>query len=295
MFGYVRPLTAELKVSQYERYRAVYCGLCRAMGRVTGQLSRITLSYDFTFYAALRHILEGREPVFAPMRCPAHPLNRRLTVRENPTLGFSAAVSAAFAHAKTGDDLRDERGLSRVRPLARRPLTAAMDKRAGDLLPPDADARIASLLEALAGRERENCPSLDETAGLFGEALAYAFSLGLDGEAAALARSLGRGVGRFVYVCDAADDLTDDVKRGRYNPIAAGWGPMALEDGRLSPMVKRSLAASVPIGLEEAGEAAERLDASHILTPIVKNIIYLGLPASLGRVLDGKGAGKERL
>lgn len=302
MFGYVRPLVAELKVSEAERYRALYCGLCRAMGHATGQLSRLTLSYDFTFFAAVRLILEGAAPVFAPMRCPAHPASRRLTVEPHPTLTFTAALSAAMADAKTDDDFADERGFSRVKPALRKPFTASISRRAAKLLPPDTDAQIEMRLARLAERERAGCPSLDETAYLFGDLLGFLFALGLDGERASLASQIGTAVGKFVYLCDAADDLADDVRRGRYNPIAAGWGPLALEDGRLSPMVKSSLSASAPIGLEALGEVAEDLDPAHVFTPIVKNIVYLGLPASLGRVLDGRKAektggmpGKERL
>ena len=302
MFGYVRPLVAELRVSEAERYRALYCGLCRAMGRTTGQLSRLTLSYDLTFFAAVRMILEGAEPVFAPMRCPAHPASRRLTVQPHPALSFTAAVSAMLADAKTDDDLADERGFPRLKSALRKPFTASLSRRAAALLPPDTDDRIALLLSRLAEKEREGCPSLDETASLFGDLMGFLFALGLDGEGAETARRIGAAVGKFVYVCDAADDLADDVRRGRYNPVAAGWGPLALEDGRPSPIVKSSLTASAPIGLETLGEAAETLDAAHVFTPSVKNIVYLGLPASLGRVLDGRKAektgempGKERL
>ncbi len=300
MFGYVRPLTAELKVSEAERYRALYCGLCRAMGRTTGQLSRLTLSYDFTFFAAVRSILEGVEPSFVPMRCPAHPTHRRLTAEADPVLTFSAALSAALADAKTDDDLADEHGFTRLRAVSAKPFTASMARRAANFLPPDTDGEIGRFLDRLAQKEREGCPSLDETASLFGDLLGFVFSLGLSGSCAELAQRIGTATGKFVYLCDAADDLADDVRRGRYNPLSAGWGPLALENGRLSPIVKESLAASAPIGLEELGEAAEELDPAHVLTPIVKNIIYLGLPASLGRVLDGRKAEsshgrKERL
>ena len=53
MFGYVKPYVPTLQVQEFSLYRAVYCGLCREMGLVTGQLSRITLSYDFCFLALL--------------------------------------------------------------------------------------------------------------------------------------------------------------------------------------------------------------------------------------------------
>ena len=45
MFGYVKPAYGELRVREHELYKAYYCGLCRAMGRTTGQLSRFSLNY----------------------------------------------------------------------------------------------------------------------------------------------------------------------------------------------------------------------------------------------------------
>ena len=62
MFGYVKPHNPELRMRDYECYRAYYCGLCRAMGKCTGQCSRMTLSYDFVFLAAVRCYLAGEEP-----------------------------------------------------------------------------------------------------------------------------------------------------------------------------------------------------------------------------------------
>ncbi len=294
MYGYVRPLVAELRVGEYERYRAVYCGLCRSLGRVTGQLSRFSLSYDFTFFAAVRMILEECVPEFARKRCFVHPFGERLMAEENPALAFSAAVSAVFVSAKTADDRRDESGFSRAKAVLRTPLTSRMERRALRLLPPDADAVFSGLMEKLDEAERGGCDSADRAAGLFGDALAYAFSLGLEGEAAETARILGRGAGRFVYLCDAAEDLPADVKKGRYNPLYAGWGALALADGTLSPMVKESLRVSVPLGLGPMGEAADTLDGAHPLTPIVRNIVYLGLPAVLNRVLDGRPGGAEQ-
>ena len=52
MFGYVRPYKDELRVREYEQYKAIYCGLCRALGKNYGVLSRLTLSYDCTLFAA---------------------------------------------------------------------------------------------------------------------------------------------------------------------------------------------------------------------------------------------------
>ena len=54
MFGYIKPDIPHLKVVDYELYKASYCGLCKAMGKKTGCLSSLTLSYDFAFLAFMR-------------------------------------------------------------------------------------------------------------------------------------------------------------------------------------------------------------------------------------------------
>ena len=36
MFGYIRPRRDTLLVRDYDRYRAAYCGLCRALGKRCG-------------------------------------------------------------------------------------------------------------------------------------------------------------------------------------------------------------------------------------------------------------------
>lgn len=289
MFGYVRPQVPQLKVMEYEMYRAVYCGLCRAMGRVTGQASRLTLSYDFTLLAMVRMILEGVTPEVQPFRCAAHPLKKRTFVRDNAVLDYAAAMSAVLAYLKNRDDFCDESGLKKVRAvLAELPLRL-MQNRGGRFLPETAADDIFSRMTRLSELEKAGCPSADETAEVFGGVLAYVFALGLDGEAAEIAGIIGRHVGRFVYICDAADDLAGDIRAGRYNPLAAGWGNLAVtEDGKMTELVRGSLEVSLPLDLEGLGRAADRLDPGHPFTPVVRNIVYLGLPASMRRVLYGK-------
>ena len=53
MFGYVLPLTAELKVREWHAYRAYYCGLCKELKREYGFLSRFLLNYDLVLPALL--------------------------------------------------------------------------------------------------------------------------------------------------------------------------------------------------------------------------------------------------
>ena len=62
MFGYIKTCTPQLRLCEWEAYRGIYCGLCRTLGRRFGPLARLTLSYDFTFYATLEMALREEVP-----------------------------------------------------------------------------------------------------------------------------------------------------------------------------------------------------------------------------------------
>ena len=61
MFGYVIANMDTLSQGARERYRAVYCGLCRTLGRQHGQLGRLTLTYDMVFLILLLSALDRTE------------------------------------------------------------------------------------------------------------------------------------------------------------------------------------------------------------------------------------------
>ena len=64
MFGYIRIYKPQLRICEYETYRAVYCTLCRYLGRQMGVFSRLLLNYDYTFMAMLMIALSGEKPCF---------------------------------------------------------------------------------------------------------------------------------------------------------------------------------------------------------------------------------------
>ena len=53
MFGYIVVHKPELKVREYETYRASYCGLCHSLKKQSGRIGQLTLSFDMTFLALL--------------------------------------------------------------------------------------------------------------------------------------------------------------------------------------------------------------------------------------------------
>lgn len=92
MFGYVVVDKPSLRIREYDYYKATYCGLCHAMGKCTGCVSRLTLSYDMTFFALLRGMLLEENVEFEKKRCVRHPLKSVNTVKVNSQLEYSAFV-----------------------------------------------------------------------------------------------------------------------------------------------------------------------------------------------------------
>ena len=79
-------------------------------------------------------------------------------------------------------------------------------------------------LGELARLEGERCPSLDRTADTFARLLRAAAPGEGTGRAGCWG-SCSTTWGRWIYLADARDDLAEDLAAGRYNPVAARYGP----------------------------------------------------------------------
>lgn len=285
MFGYIRLNKPESKLREYEYYRAVYCGLCRSLGRCTGQCSRLMLSYDMTFMAAIRLTLEGIRPTLQKGRCLIHPLRRRPMVKprrgsdEERIFSLCACATVLLSYHKFRDDMADERGGRRFRASLARLLARPLRHRAAKRYAP-LEQVIERQLLALSQWEKESSPSIDRPAEIFGELLASILSHGLEGTPLLLAREIGFHVGKWVYLVDAADDYGEDVRLGRYNPLIAAYGGEFGEEARQSMMT--ALTAEL-CAAERAFDLLEYPDGN--MEGIIKNIIYIGMPQTARKAL----------
>ena len=291
MFGYVRVMSPELKVKEYEFYRGTYCGLCRSMGKCTGQCSRMTLSYDFAFLALIRLSVSGEAVFFEQKRCVAHPLKKRNAMKHNPVLAYCAGAAALLNYHKVMDDLSDEKGFKRLRALAFRPFAAHSRKKAIKAGLSALDEQIAARLSLLSETEHTALVSADVPAALFGDLLADIMSFGLDGIEKRLTAALGKAVGKWIYLADALDDWAEDAQKGRYNPFLLLYGGALPTEDTLT-----SIRDALKNGLYEA-EAA--LDLMPFENPEIKNlvlnILYLGMPARMEQIkADAPKSGKRK-
>ena len=79
-------------------------------------------------------------------------------------------------------------------------------------------AAIESRIAAIAEIERDPAAGLDAPANETGRLLGAVYAWKDDLWAPTLG-DMGAALGRFIYVMDAYDDLAEDEKRGRFNPL----------------------------------------------------------------------------
>ena len=283
MFGYVKPHNPELRMRDYECYRAYYCGLCRAMGKCTGQCSRMTLNYDFVFLAAVRCYLTGEEPQIEKKRCLAHPLRRRKSVVNSKQLDYCADASALLSYQKCRDDLLDEKGWKKLRARIMTVLLSSAYRKARRRHP-QLDAAIETELKRLHDYETTaDTPSADVPAAIFGDLMKAVCSDGLEGTEGRLAAEIGQTLGRWIYLTDAADDLADDRRRKRFNPYDQFFNdPPSKEDAETLRVALKAILCETERAYLLMGDSP-----CPELKEILSNILYLGLPMAADRVLDG--------
>lgn len=111
MFGYVTPDKPELKIKEFELFRAYYCGLCKTMGRSSGILSRFALNYDSVFLALILSSLCRENVRIEKEICFANPVKKKYVARESKSLEYAADINIMLMYYKFKDNWADEKML----------------------------------------------------------------------------------------------------------------------------------------------------------------------------------------
>lgn len=292
MFGYVRPQTGELRVREFMYYKSVYCGLCKSMERHISPLLSLSLRYDFVLLALVRMLLSDIRGEVVPGRCGFNPLRKKPVLADNEALRYSAACSALLLYYGVCDNIADEHGLKRLLWRMARLPASAMRRRA---LARDAlgtlDETVRAELDLLAQAERAKESSPDAAAQPFGTLLGALFGYGLDGSAKRIAENAGMHVGRFIYLCDAADDAPEDEKSGAYNPFVCAAQREGLGAAAYLKQSRTRIETALRMECREALYAVQLAEAweTHPTRPCIENIFIYGMPAAAKHVLDFPG------
>lgn len=288
MFGYIRPSIRELRVSEYETYRAVYCSICHALKEHFGLFSTLSLNYDFTFAALLGLALQDDFPGYEPFTCAAHPLRKRQRLKnEENTLPYISGCVVSMVHAKVADNIADAKGIKSAAYRMTLPLTARAGKKADSLFPVLAGV-CREMNQQQAVVEADPNAGLDAAAEPSAHALSQMMAaLSEDAMEKRILERFGYLLGRWIYFIDALDDLEDDCKEGGFNPFLRKFQVSGELSGQIKEQIFQYGRELLNITAAEMAAAYELLELKRF-KGILDNIVYLGLPASMERVFNGR-------
>ena len=213
MFGYIIVNKAELKFKEYDIYRSYYCGLCQGIKARYGRSGQLTLSYDMTFVLMLLTGLYEPETIQSSCKCLVHPLEKH-PIRRNQFTDYVADMNVLFSYYKCLDDWEDERKLHKL--MFSKLLHGKVGKQKEQYL--EKLRKMDMLLHDLSSAEKEDCQDVDAMAGTFGKIMAEIFAYKEDEWTESL-RRLGYYLGEFIYLLDAYEDIEEDIRKNRYNPM----------------------------------------------------------------------------
>ena len=278
MFGYLQIQKSELLVREYEAYKAVYCGLCKQMGKDYSFLARLSLSYDCTFYAMLLMSLSRGCSGFDKGRCKFNPLKRCSYAHcENESYSKAAALSVISVYYKLIDDLEDSKFFKRLFVRLIKPFFSHWRKKAAERFP-ETESKVAEMMQAQREVEHGGSKSLDAAAHPTAQMLADVLAEeGKNDAEIRILREFGYQVGRWIYLIDAADDYEDDNKSGCFNPF------LNIETDDMKTTVNNTLNQC----LARAYDAFQLLDIIDF-KGIFNNMLLYGFPSKQNSVIFGQ-------
>ncbi len=261
MFGYIIVNKAEMKFKEFEVYHAYYCGICRDLKKKYGGLGQVSLSYDMTFLAILLTGLYEPETIDSSCKCIAHPFENHAT-KNNIFTEYAADMNALFAYYKCRDDWEDEKKVWKL--LYGRLLEGKTgplkEKYAAKL------RTISLLMQNFSEAEKSDHPDIDTLSGLFGRVMAEIVAVRED-EWAENLRALGFYLGKFIYICDAYEDIENDKKKGIFNPLMQKYD---------QPDFEEECRTILRMMMSECCREFERLPILENVE-ILRNILYSGV------------------
>ncbi len=285
MFGYVHIVKDELLVKEYNTFRAYYCGLCRELGRVFGQKSRLGLSYDMVFLALVLDSLNAEVSVASPIFCVLHPVKKRWAAPTSTALNYAAYMSVLLSQSKIEDDMTDDgKSLKTVLGswIYRRPARKA--RRAYAIV----SKSITDHLARLSALEKQKCACIDEVAHEFGEIMRALFTPDfVPGTARQDLSALAYQLGRWIYLLDAIDDIGEDAKKSHYNPLFYQFHFSSETETKetFTLRVQQSMQESLDHTLAQMALLYERIPFQKN-KGILFNIFYLGMPKMQRQILE---------
>lgn len=223
MFGYIIPFKPELRIKEYNVFRAYYCGICMSIKNNFGNLPRASLNYDMTFLALLIDGLTEDKGEASLQGCITHPIKKRPILKENNSVYYAASMNVALTYYKILDDAHDDNSLKSKFMLK---LLSPYNKKFNDKTKYINNIIKENLSKLSKAEDNKDFNSIDEIADYFSIIVGkifelYPYNLYNDTiDKRELLYNFGYTLGKWIYLVDALDDLKEDMEKNKFNPIS---------------------------------------------------------------------------
>lgn len=279
MFGYVVVNRETLSPENEARFRAYYCGLCKALRKRHGLTGALTLSNDMTFLSIVLSALYEPEEQSGREICVNHPFKKHDWILSEAA-DYAADMNIMLAYHLCMDAWRDEK---KPLSLAEAGLIKKGYEKVVKLYPEKCEF-VGDMIRALSDIEAKGPDGdIDKPTNLTGELIGEIFAYKDDEWKKPLTR-MGAALGRFIYIMDAYDDLPRDLKKKCYNPLKPIANVEDFED-RCLDMLTMHIAECT----------AEFEDLPIIKdSGIIRNILYSGVWSKYAYIQSRKEKDKKK-
>ena len=211
MFGYVKTDTPNMYVKDTVLYKAMYCGLCKGIGKTCGVKGRFILNYDLTFLSVLAHNVLGVDVKIEKERCILHTIRKRPIAQFDEITGRVSALNVLLAYYKVQDDVIDSKKGKLLKAWLKSSYKKAIK------LEPKFDEIISKRYNQLRKLEKENSDSIDIVADSFACMLSDIMAELTGDKFTEQLSELAYNLGKWIYLIDALDDFDKDLEKKEYN------------------------------------------------------------------------------
>ncbi|HOV25575.1 MAG TPA: DUF5685 family protein [Pseudobacteroides sp.] len=265
MFGYVRYSKPDLTFRDYYKYKAYYCGMCFSIKNNFGQLKRLSLNYDIVFMAILFSGIYGGCDKVHLKKCFLSPFKKKKVIL-NEYLDYCSSINVLFSYYKLLDDYKDNKSVHSLllSKILYKDYIKIKDKY------PYKEKIVRDGFEKIQELEKFDKTTLDEISDVFGEILGEMFVYNPQYDQLRLLREIGFYLGKLVYYLDSIDDIEDDAKRKRFNPLLNSYEHNI--EKKIDDMIKRIEDYTMQLDIKHSKE-------------IILNIVSQGLRNKSGAIL----------
>ncbi len=280
MFGYIKTDIPNMYVKDTVLYKAMYCGLCKGIGKVCGQKGRFVLNYDLTFLSVLVHNLAGVDIDIEKQRCVIHQVKKRPIAKTDALTERIAALNVILAHHKLNDDVIDS-----GKGKCRRAFFSSSYKKA-KRKEPVLDKIVAKNYAELVKYEKTNGDSIDRSADPFSVMMREIVSELLQDNFNQEIGELAYNLGKWIYLIDALDDFDKDKKNKNFNVFVNAYADVCDKQSLIKEKGTEIIYIFGNILNDIARDSNDiKYKFNHDL---IDNILLRGLPIRTREVMENK-------